>query len=104
MKGFWSEGQFYCEPCAEEWDGDGEIQADTAGTAASCDECGRTDKTKTYIVRWEVEVEANSHEEAAEEALAMQRDTSSLATVFDVRDDTPDWRHVDLGFDERLKG
>jgi hypothetical protein len=38
----------------------------------------------TYRVVWEIDIEAESHREAAEEALAIQRDPQSIATVFSV--------------------
>lgn len=37
-----------------------------------------------YRVTWEIEVEAVSPESAARKALEIQRDTESIATVFDV--------------------
>lgn len=39
-----------------------------------------------YLVTWTIDMYANSHEEAAEKALNIQRNTESLATVFDVFD------------------
>lgn len=41
---------------------------------------------ETYKVRWEIDIEANTPEQAAVLALAIQRDPSSIATVFDVKD------------------
>jgi len=38
-----------------------------------------------YKVRWEIDVDARSHREAARKALKIQRDPESLATVFEVR-------------------
>lgn len=38
-----------------------------------------------YRVAWEIDVEASSPQEAAWEALAIQRDRTSTATVFDVQ-------------------
>ena len=35
-----------------------------------------------YRVVWEIEVDAESPEDAAQQALRIQRDSSSLATVF----------------------
>ena len=35
-----------------------------------------------YLVRWEIQLNADSVEQAAEIALQIQRDPSSLATVF----------------------
>lgn len=41
---------------------------------------------KTYIVQWEIEIDAESALGAAQEALRIQRDESSLATVFSVKE------------------
>ena len=41
-----------------------------------------------YLVTWRIFVEAASPEDAAREALAVQRNLESEATSFDVRDDT----------------
>lgn len=38
-----------------------------------------------YRVKWEIDVEADSHEEAARIALEIQRDPESTATFFMVR-------------------
>lgn len=37
-----------------------------------------------YIVKWDINISANTPEEAAEKALKIQRDESSIATVFEV--------------------
>jgi len=39
---------------------------------------------KTYTVRWEIDVDADSPEAAARQALEIQRDPESIATVFEV--------------------
>ena len=39
-----------------------------------------------YLVKWEIDIDAESSEEAAQEALRIQRDPRSVATVFQVRD------------------
>lgn len=39
---------------------------------------------KTYLVSWEIEVDADDPKQAAQRALAIQKDPSSLATVFKV--------------------
>ncbi len=39
---------------------------------------------KEFHVRWEIEVDAESHEAAAQKALEMQRDPESVATAFTV--------------------
>jgi hypothetical protein len=41
-----------------------------------------------YLVRWEIDVYADTPEQAAQEALAIQRDAESTATVFEVLDVT----------------
>lgn len=41
-------------------------------------------KQKSWLVEWLIEVTADTPEEAAREALTIQRDTESLATVFNV--------------------
>ena len=38
-----------------------------------------------YLVEWQIEVDAASPREAAQKALEIQRDPTSLATVFDVQ-------------------
>jgi len=38
----------------------------------------------TYLVSWKIEIEADTPREAAEEALEIQRDPESLATLFEV--------------------
>lgn len=40
----------------------------------------------SFRVRWEIDVDAGSPEEAAREALRIQRDPNSIATCFDVRE------------------
>ena len=37
-----------------------------------------------YRVRWEIDIEADNPQEAAEKALAIHRKPDSIATVFDV--------------------
>jgi len=39
-----------------------------------------------YLVRWEIDIEADGPQEAAEKALAIYRNPDSIATVFDVYD------------------
>ncbi len=41
---------------------------------------------KTYIVTWSIDIDAESPEEAAEQALQIQRDYDSFATEFEVKD------------------
>ncbi len=43
--------------------------------------------TKCYLVCWSIDLEAASPQEAALQALAIQRDPESIATVFQIRDD-----------------
>lgn len=53
---------------------------------------------RRYLVMWEMEFDAESHEDAALKALVIQRDGSSIATVFDVIefDSKEGARRVDL--------
>jgi len=39
---------------------------------------------KCYLVSWSIDIQAKSRREAAEKALAIQRDINSTATIFDV--------------------
>ena len=39
-----------------------------------------------YKISWEIDIEADTPEDAVRQALAIQRDPESLATVFEVRD------------------
>jgi hypothetical protein len=49
-----------------------------------------------YRVTWEIELDADSPREAAAKALAIQRDPDSVATVFDVIDETGNRERIDL--------
>ncbi len=40
----------------------------------------------SYLITWIIDIEADSPEEAAEEALTIQRRPNSIATVFEVLD------------------
>ncbi|MEM4250941.1 MAG: hypothetical protein QW828_03830 [Candidatus Bathyarchaeia archaeon] len=53
-------------------------------------------KTKMYHVVWEIYVDAPSSLEAAREALKVQRDPGSTATVFDVTPFEGETVRVDL--------
>ncbi len=48
------------------------------------------------IVRWEIDVDCATPEEAAETALRVQRDPDSTAVVFDVTDEKGECTQVDL--------
>ena len=50
----------------------------------------------TYTVTWTMEIDAETPEEAAREALEIHRDPASLATVFDVYDEDGNYTRVDL--------
>lgn len=51
---------------------------------------------KEYHVQWEIEICADSAEDAARKALEIQRDPNSLATVFRVADLKKGWIDIDL--------
>lgn len=53
-----------------------------------------------YLVTWEIEIEASSPKEAAKEALRIQRNPESIATVFDTFDEDGEKVSVDLLNDE----
>lgn len=53
---------------------------------------------QTYRVVWEIDIEAGSAEEAAREALEIQRRQPSDATFFNVFDEDEDQTDVDLGY------
>jgi len=62
----------------------------------------------SYLVRWEIDIDADNPEEAAEEALKIQRDTESWALVFDVKNQTKEvhsgkskWMTIDLAICRR---
>jgi hypothetical protein len=57
----------------------------------------RLGRPTEYLVLWKIYVEAGSAEQAAEEALAAQRNLESRATVFDVRDEWGRWQTVAIG-------
>lgn len=50
----------------------------------------------TYNIKWEIEIDAKTPEEAARKALEIQRDPASLATVFDIYDEEGNHTRVDL--------
>lgn len=60
------------------------------------------EQVKTYLVTWEIEVDADSPRDAAQRALDMQRDPDSTATVFGVVefDTDGDTTTIDLSADE----
>ncbi len=49
-----------------------------------------------YLVRWEIDIWANTPMEAASEALSIMRDPESLGMVFNVIDDEGNEQTVDL--------
>ncbi len=53
-------------------------------------------------VKWEIDIDARTAREAAREALRIQRDPDSIATVFEVRDRRKKFI-VDLSGVERVK-
>ena len=54
-----------------------------------------------YLVEWSIELYAENHEDAARQALAIQRDRNSMATIFNVIDisgeePSPEFESIDL--------
>ncbi len=56
---------------------------------------------KTYLVTWRIDIDADSPEEAAAQALTIQRDIESTAAVFEVleTDDLIDHAPVTIDLD-----
>lgn len=54
------------------------------------------ERQQPYRVRWEIDLDADSAHAAATEALAIQRDSESIATVFDVREPNGNHLTIDL--------
>jgi hypothetical protein len=50
----------------------------------------------TYSIKWEIEIDAKTPEEAARKAFEIHRDPASMATVFDVYDKEGNYTRVDL--------
>ncbi|MEX7471358.1 hypothetical protein AB4Z39_16795 [Mycobacterium adipatum] len=46
---------------------------------------GPTTEGNEYLVGWVIDIQADSHEQAARKALRIQRDPNSIATVFEVQ-------------------
>jgi hypothetical protein len=51
---------------------------------------------KTYKVTWTIELDAKSASDAAKQALEIQRDRESIATVFDVQEPSGNNVTIDL--------
>ena len=51
---------------------------------------------KTYLVTWEIEIDAKSPKDAAKKALKIQRDKNSTALVFDVIPFGKEPKRIDL--------
>lgn len=45
---------------------------------------------KEFLVTWQIDIEAETPEDAAREAFRAQRDPDSIATVFEVQERTKD--------------
>ncbi len=53
-----------------------------------------------YFVTWEMDIEADSPEEAAVKALYIHRDPESVATVFKVKGETEPAKLYDVAWDD----
>lgn len=53
-----------------------------------------------YKVCWEIDIEADSPDEAAAKARKLQLDSLAQVGAFDVRDGQGQWYHVDLTPDD----
>ena len=56
-----------------------------------------------YHVMWEIDIEADSQEEAARIALDIQRNPESAASVFTVTDEEGEMMNIDPIADENLQ-
>lgn len=56
-----------------------------------------------YHVMWEIDIEADSQEEAARIALDIQRNPESAATVFTVTDEEDEMMKIDPIADDNLQ-
>jgi hypothetical protein len=56
-----------------------------------------------YYVEWSIDLEASSPREAAEMALAIMRDPTSIATVFRIYDEDGNPVQIDLQEEEQPK-
>ena len=57
-----------------------------------------------YRVTWEIDIDADSFEEAARTALEMQRDPTSTATCFTIVDEDGKTQDVDLASNGNTEG
>lgn len=58
-----------------------------------------------YFIVWEINIDAESPEAAARQALAIQRDPDSIATVFSVIGEDGEPHHIDLAeLDQSAEG
>jgi len=55
-----------------------------------------------YKIKWEIDIEATSHEEAAKKALELQKDDSSLATIFSVTDMNGYCKEIDVQIQDEM--
>lgn len=55
---------------------------------------------RLYSVSWSIDIQAKNHREAAEKALAIQRDINSTATIFDVASPRGTPMQIDLQDDD----
>jgi hypothetical protein len=60
-------------------------------------------KTRSYRVRWEIDVEAESPKAAAMEALIIQRADESIATFFEVTGPSGKTVEIDLSYDKKVQ-
>ncbi len=49
-----------------------------------------------YHINWEIDIYAESHEDAARKALTIMRDNKSIASVFNVTDEDGTAEKIDL--------
>ena len=52
---------------------------------------------KSYLVTWEIDIEADTPEDAAREAFFVQRDADSVAMTFEVQE------QMEVGYGEKVR-
>ncbi len=82
----WDQKYSVCSTCLGPMDPKGKAAGAEVCWTCTTGEPAEGAARRTYRVIWEIDVDASSPMEAAREAQAIQRDTESIATVYEVQD------------------
>src|SRR2546427_77361 len=86
-----------CDGCLPEEEIGEDLLADKRFSAPSRRNRGKPmSNQKDYHVSWDIDLVADSPTDAARQALRIQRDPDSIATVFDVADEEGNIERIDL--------